>query len=283
MNLIPRALFISAVLLFAASLLNAQASESAITKQMGKLRSLSAEQRPVATIKLAADIKALPAGAKKVELADNLSHLVTEGDQGREALQAVADTLAQALAESPVPAKKDAAPAPYADLATLIRYENVKVTLNDPMLAKATQTLIENDADVAKADFTLKDLHGKKVTLSELRGKIVMVNFWATWCPPCRKEMPDLDAIYAHFESQGLVILSITDDNPFKVGSFLAQFTYRPPVLFDPDGNVHKQFHITGIPKTFIFDRDGKLVAQTIDECTQHQFLMMLSKTDLHP
>jgi peroxiredoxin len=265
-------------------MLHGQASESAINKQLGKLRSLSAEQRPAATIKLAADIRTLPAGQSKLKLADALSHLVTEGDQGAEALQAVADCLSQALAQSPMPADKNGQPPmPYLDLARLVRYKQVTATLDDPLFAKADQILVSNDADVAKADFTLRDLRGKKVALSELRGKIVMVNFWATWCPPCRLEMPDLDVIYTHFQSQGLIILSITDEDPFKVNSFIASMGYHPPVLIDPDGKVHKLFHVDGIPKSFIFDREGKLVAESIDQCTQRQFFEMLAKGGLHP
>jgi peroxiredoxin len=281
MNPIRLTLLAAAVLL-AAPLLHAQASESAINKQLGNLRSLSAGQRPAATIKLAADIRTLPAGPRKVELADALSHLVTEGDQGGDALQAVADALSQALAQSPVPAKKDQPPMPYLDLAELVRYKNVTATLNDPLFAKAGQTLAANDAEIEKADFTLKDLHGKKVTLSELRGKIVLINFWATWCGPCRLEMPDLNWIYTHFQSQGLVVLSITDEDTFTVGPFITNAGYRLPILIDPGGKVAKQFHITGVPKTFLFNRDGKLIGEGIDQCTQRQFLDMLGKTDLH-
>ena len=275
--------FIAACLLLSTPSLFAQASESAIEKQMGKLRSMSTTDRPVATIKLAHDIASLPASQSKVRLAYGLAGLVTEGDQGQDALQAVGDALTKSLAESPVPAKGDQVPPPYMELASIVRYKNVTTTLNDPLLAKATQTLIDNDADVAKADFTLKDLKGKKYTLSELKGKVVMVNFWATWCPPCRKEMPDLDVLSTYFQSQGLVILSISDENPFKVNSFIAPTNYHPVVLIDSDGKVHKQFHIEGIPKTFLFGRDGKLLGETIDECTRKQFLELLSKTDLHP
>jgi peroxiredoxin len=103
--------------------------------------------------------------------------------------------------------------------------------------------LAANDVGIEKVDFTLKDIRGKKVTLSELRGKIVLVNFWATWCPPCRKEMPDLNAIYTHFQSQGLVILSISDESLLKVGPFITSAGYHPPVLLDDGGKVAKQFH----------------------------------------
>lgn len=234
-------------------------------------------------MKIALDIRTLPPGKNKLSLADGLCHLSTEGDAGAEALQAVADTLAKSLAETPIPAKGDRPPMPYIDLANLVRYENVKTTLDDPLFAKAQQILIAQDAEVEKVDFTLRDLHNKKVTLSDLRGKIVMVNFWATWCGPCRLEMPDLDLLYKHFQPQGLVVLSISDEDAFKVGSFFATSTYHPTVLLDPGGKVHKEFHIEGIPRTFLFDRQGKLVAEAIDQRTQRQFLQMLSKTDLHP
>jgi peroxiredoxin len=237
----------------------------------------------VATFKLANDIRTLPAGPDKVELANALANLSTEGDSGHDTLQAVADTLAKALAESPVPAKGDQPSYPYTELATLIRYEHVTTTLRDPQLTKAGEILASNDAEIEKADFTLRDLHGKKVTLSELRGKIVLINFWATWCPPCILEMPDLDVIYTHYQSQGLVVLSITDEDPVKVNPFISRMGYHPPVLLDTDGKVHKLFHITGIPKTYVFNREGKLVGEAIDQCTQRQFFEMLAKTDLKP
>jgi peroxiredoxin len=274
---------LAAALLLATPLLHAQASEADLTNQIRTLRSVPTAQRPAAILKIAAGVRALPAGLPKLRLADGLANLATEGDNGSEALQAVADTLAKALAESPVPAKGDQPPAPYLELAKLVRYEHVSATLDDPLFAKAAQLLLSQEAAVEKADFTLKDLHGKKVTLSELRGKIVLVNFWATWCPPCRQEMPDLDAIYTHFQSQGLVVLSITDEDAFKVGSFIARAGYHPPVLLDPGSTVHKQFFVDGLPKSFVFNREGKLAAVTIDQCTQRQFLQMLAEAGLHP
>ncbi|HEU5351089.1 MAG TPA: TlpA disulfide reductase family protein [Terracidiphilus sp.] len=244
---------------------------------------MSDAKRPAATREAAEEIQALPAGLEKVKLAYAVCSLATEGDQGQETIQAVADTLAGALKQTPVPAKQDELPMPYMELASLARYRQAAVKLDDPLYGKAMQKLADEDAAVEKADFTLKDLHGKKVTLSELRGKIVMVNFWATWCPPCRREMPDLDALQRYFAPQGLVIVSITDEDPFKVGSFIGPTHYTPDVLLDPGDRVHKEFHVYGIPKTFVFNRDGKLIGETIDESTRKQFLALLSKTDLHP
>lgn len=259
-------------------------SESSITKELEGLRGVPDPQRPTATIKIAMDIRTLPAGIPKVRLANGLSGLSTEGDPGKDALEAVAQTLALALKENPIAPKTPDGPpsSAYMELAKLIRYEHAIATLDDPQLAKADALLAADEADVQKANFTLTDLSGKKVTLSELRGKVVLVNFWATWCPPCRKEMPDLDLIQTHFQSQGLVILSITDEQMFKVGSYLNGKGYHPRVLLDPDHKAAKAFHINSLPQSFVFDRTGKLVAQSIDMRTQRQFLMMLSKTDLH-
>jgi thiol-disulfide isomerase/thioredoxin len=277
-----RMLFFSAVLLTTPFLLHAD-NLSKLEDRMRSLRSLPDSQRPGATVQLAADIRALPANPEKVKLADGMAHLVTEGDQGQATVQVVADTLRQSLAETPAPSKKGEVPMPYMDLANLVRYEGAAEQFDDPLYAKAVQTLVDNDAQVAKADFTLKDLKGKKWTLSELHGKIVLVNFWATWCGPCKLEMPNLDWLYTRFQPQGLVVLSITSEDAFKVATYTSAWSYHPPILIDQGGKVFEQFHIQGIPRTYLFDRDGKLLAEAIDQRTQRQFLMMLSKTDLHP
>jgi thiol-disulfide isomerase/thioredoxin len=283
MTSLRNVLAVTLVLLLAPAL-HGQATEASIGKQIDGLRDVPDAKRPAATTQIAMDIRTLPAGKNKVKLADALTNLSTEGDPGHETLQAVADTLAQSLKETPQPPAKDGSPArPYTDLAQLVRYEGVTTDFTDPMLTKASDLLAANDADVQKADFTLKDLNGKKVTLSALKGKIVLVNFWATWCPPCRKEMTDLDLIYTHYQPQGLMILSISKENAFTVGSFLNGKGYHPPVLLDDGGKVNKQFHIDGIPRSFVFDRDGKLVAESIDMRTQRQFFDMLAKAGLQP
>ena len=274
-------LFVAAVLI-AAPIARGALKPSEIENQLKGLRSVASDQKPAVIVKLATDIRLLPAGAQKVGYADALSHLVTEGDPGHDALQAVADTLSAALTESPLPAKGDKIPMPYHQVAMLVRYEGLTSTLKDPLYDKAAKVLADNEADIEKADFTLKTLKNKKVTISELRGKIVLVNFWATGCPPCRVEMGDLDALQRYFESQGLVVLSITDEDGFKVAQLIGGKKYAPDIVLDPGGKVHQAFHTTGIPRTFLFGRDGKLLAVAIDQRSRRQLLEMLSKTDLH-
>jgi peroxiredoxin len=275
---------VAALLLVSALGVQGQATQSSITKELEGLRAVPDAQRPAQTTKIAMEIRTLPAGIPKLKLADALTHLSTEGDPGHATLQAVADTLAQSLKENPLPAGKTGEPAiPYMDLARLVRYEGVTTDLDDPMLMQAKAILTSDDADVQNADFTLKDLNGKKVTLSALKGKIVLVNFWATWCPPCRKEMGDLDLIYTYYQPVGLVILSISSENPFTVGSFLNGRGYHPTVLLDEGGKVTKQFHVDGLPRSFVFDRNGKLVAEAMDMRTQRQFFAMLATAGLQP
>lgn len=276
------ALLISAETL-AKPLLHSQAAEVYVASQIRTLRSLPLAIRPKLIFELAQDILKLAPGFSKLKLADTLTQLATEGDAGNEVLQAVADTLANALMETPVRADEGyQIPRPYVDLASLVRYEGVVAAVNHPLFVEAMQMLANNDAEIEKVDFTLKDLNDKDVTLSHLRGKIVLVNFWATWCAPCCAEMPDLNLLFTHFQSQGLIILSITEDEAQKVAPFIQKTGYRPTVLLDADDRVHKLFHVEGIPKTFLLGRDGRLLSTAIDRRTRRQFLQMLSKSDLH-
>jgi peroxiredoxin len=217
----------------------------------------------------------------KLRLANSLAMLSTEGDFGHEMLQEVATTLAAALREQPLPAKNGRPPQPYVELAELVRYEHVQATLDDPQFAAAVAKLEADNERRQQADFTLTELGGKTWTLKEQRGKVVVLNFWATWCPPCRKEMPDLETLYQQFKEQGLVILAISDEGAGKVKPFIAQQKVTYPVLLDPGRKVNELFQIEGIPKTFVYDRNGKLVAQSIDMRTRRQFLEMLAEAGI--
>jgi thiol-disulfide isomerase/thioredoxin len=255
--------------------------ETQIRDQIGHLRSLPDDVRARTTKQLALDIRALPKTARKLSLANELANLSTEGDFGHDALQEVATTLAEALREQPIPMKGNDPDFAYVELATLVRYENVNASLDNLQFKAAMARLEGDDIARAKVDFTLNDLEGKSWTLRDLRGKVVLVNFWATWCPPCRKEMPDLDLLYKKFKDQGLVILAIDDEEVGKIKPYLAEHPVSYPILLDPGRKTNDGFHIDGIPKSFVYDREGKLVAQSVDMRTQKQFLEMLAKAGL--
>jgi peroxiredoxin len=258
-------------------------AEQTIVDEIKTLRATPDAERGAKTTGIATEIHTLPADSpNKNFLAVALANRATEGDFGRATLQAVADTLTDAINQNPPPAAETGHPGPaYITLARLVRYEHVTTTISNPQYTQATAALVANEAAIQKADFTLTDLQGRHWTLSQLRGKVVLVNFWATWCPPCRKEMPDLDALSKRFASQGLVVLSISDENPATVTKYLLQHTYDYPILIDPDRKANEAFHIEGIPQSFVFNRQGKLVTQSIDMRTQNQFLQMLAAADL--
>ena len=252
--------------------------ETAIRDQITHLRSLPDDVRARTTKQLALDIRRLPKTANKLNLANGLANLSTEGDFGHDTLQEVATTLADALREQPAPMNGTEPAFPYVELATLVRYEHVQASIDNPQYAAAIAKLEADDQARQKADFTLTDLQGKSWTLRELHGKVVLVNFWATWCPPCRKEMPDLDTLYRKFKDQGLVILAIDDEAAVKIKPYLAEHPVSYTILLDPARKANETFRVDGIPKSFVYDREGKLVAQSIDMRTQKQFLEMLAQ-----
>ncbi len=251
--------------------------EAPIVQTLHGMRALSDDVRATTTKATALEIRKLPAGQHKVMLASHLASLSTEGDFGHDALQEVTTTLADAVRETPLPDAKGEPAYEYFELASLQRYEHMQISGDMPQVARAGAKLEAFDTQRQHADFTLTDLQGKSWTLKDLKGKVVLVNFWATWCPPCRKEMPDLERLYKKFAGQGLVVLAISDEESAKVVPFIAQARYSYPVLLDPGRKVSSEFVVEGIPKSFVYDREGKLVAQSIDMRTEHQFREMLA------
>jgi peroxiredoxin len=255
--------------------------ERPILEQIRTLRKLDDTVRARTTKQLALQIRQLPVVPNKLRLAEALANLSTEGDFGRDTLQEVTTTLAKAAQEQP-PAEENGNPNfVYVELASLVKYEHMQPSPDNPQFAAAMAKLDADDAKRQIADFTLTDLQGKNWHLRDLQGKVVLVNFWATWCPPCRKEMPDLQALYDKYKAQGFLVLAISDEDPVKVSPFIAERKISYPVLLDPGRKVNEAFVVEGIPKSFVYDRSGKLVAQSIDMRTRSQFQQMLAQAGL--
>lgn len=257
------------------------AQEQPIVDQIKGLRKLDDTVRARTTKELALQIRQLPVVPNKLKLAGALANLSTEGDFGRDTLQEVTTTLASALREQPPEGKPGQPDDLYMWLASLVRYEHMQAQSDNPQFAAAISKLEAADAARQEADFTLLDLQGSRWHLRDLQGKVVLVNFWATWCPPCRKEMPDLQALYDKYKNQGFMVVSISDEEAAKVQPFIAERKITYPVLLDPGRKVNDLFRVEGIPKSFVYDRDGKLVAQSIDMRTRNQFLQMLAQAGL--
>ncbi len=255
--------------------------ERPIVEQLHGLRKLDDTVRVQTTKDLALQIRALPVVPNKLRLAGALANLSTEGDFGKDTLQEVTTTLALALREQPPAGKPGEPDGLYVELASLVRYEHMQAASDNPQFAAAMSRLEADDAKRQAADFTLSDLQGKQWHLQDLHGKVVLVNFWATWCPPCRKEMPDLDALYNKYKDQGFVVLAISDEEAAKVSPFISEHKISYPVLLDPGRKVNEAFIVEGIPKSFVYDRSGKLVAQSIDMRTRSQFVQMLAQAGL--
>lgn len=110
--------------------------------------------------------------------------------------------------------------------------------------------------------FTLADLSGKNVQLKEItsQNKVTLVNFWATWCPPCRGEIPELVKLYQKYRSQKMALLAINlQEDPGQVKVFAENKGMQFPILIDNKGQVANQYQVTGIPTTFIVDRQGRI------------------------
>ncbi len=111
-------------------------------------------------------------------------------------------------------------------------------------------------------EISLSNAGGELVTLSELQGNVVLVNFWASWCPPCIAEMPDLQQVYADYASQGFVILGInaTDQDSAETAlDFIEDHELTFPILFDVDGSVFSRYEVPALPTTYFIDRQGEI------------------------
>jgi cytochrome c biogenesis protein CcmG/thiol:disulfide interchange protein DsbE len=114
------------------------------------------------------------------------------------------------------------------------------------------------------ANFKLEALDGSTVSLEDLRGKVVFLNIWATWCGPCREEMPSMETLYDEFRNnKDFVMLAVSQDTKGRgvVAPYVEKNGYHFKVLLDPENKVGEAYEVSGVPETFIIDRQGRIVA----------------------
>jgi cytochrome c biogenesis protein CcmG, thiol:disulfide interchange protein DsbE len=134
------------------------------------------------------------------------------------------------------------------------------IILNANTTNAATTNTTAPQTGFAAPDFTLKTPTGQTYTLSELHGQAVLVNLWATWCPPCRAEMPTIDKMYQEYKGQGFTVLAIDmtyQDNPLNVVPFTHEYNLTFPILLEETGKVASLYQLHSLPSSYFINRAG--------------------------
>ena len=150
----------------------------------------------------------------------------------------------------------------FAGLCSAGSLHSANPAAGDPFSALAVTRLT---ATAPAAAFNLKALDGASLSSQELAGKVVLLNFWATWCGPCKEEMPSLARLQSHFDSEHVRIVTITTDlYPQGIKQFLEHLGINLPVLFDEDQEVSRRFTVRGLPTTVLIGRDGQAIGRAV-------------------
>ena len=117
-------------------------------------------------------------------------------------------------------------------------------------------------APIAAPAFRLDDMDGESHSLQDYQGKVILLNFWATWCPPCRREMPSMERLYQELQGRGFVVVAINQfEDPDHVFAFTGELPVDPsfPILFDRDSRVAESYNVKGLPSTYLIDKQGRV------------------------
>jgi cytochrome c biogenesis protein CcmG/thiol:disulfide interchange protein DsbE len=136
--------------------------------------------------------------------------------------------------------------------------------VEDPLFSKIGIIPIKNNKKAP--NFYLENLSGKKVELNHLKGKVIFLNFWATWCSPCKEEMPSMEYLYQQFKEKDFIFLTISVDYEGKkrIKEFIERERYTFPVLLDPKCETFDLYKVKGIPTTFLVDKKGMMIGKAI-------------------
>jgi peroxiredoxin len=142
----------------------------------------------------------------------------------------------------------------------------ITVLIGIPLLFYCTGFSLPKTNSLAP-DFTLNDIDGNKVTLSELRGNVVILNFWSIWCGPCLAEMPSLNTLFVEFKDKGLIVFAVAEDPAEKpVRAYIEEKKLALPILMDKKKEVYFKYTLFGIPVSFLINKKGVIVERFIGE-----------------
>ena len=133
----------------------------------------------------------------------------------------------------------------------------------------------------AKApDFNLKDQYGVVHSLENYKGKVIFLNFWATWCPPCKKEMPDVESIYKEYgeNKKDVIILGINSEKENEVKKFLKDKGYTFPTVIDENSEVMRKYFIQAFPTSFVIDKEGNIYGYVMGGLTKEQIKQVIEE-----
>lgn len=121
----------------------------------------------------------------------------------------------------------------------------------------------EYSSPLEAKEFTLKDVKNKKINLKDFRGKVIMLNFWATWCAPCREEMPSMEKLYRQFKEKGFVIIAVASGEDINsVNKFITQYNLTFPALIDSDYKVSDTYKVWALPTTYFINSKGQIIGK---------------------
>ena len=141
-------------------------------------------------------------------------------------------------------------------------------------------SLVSFSSSAKAPDFNLKDQYGVTHSLENYKGKVIFLNFWATWCPPCKKEMPDIENIYKEYgeNKKDVVILGVNSEKENEVKKFLKDKGYTFPTVIDENSEVMRKYFIQAFPTSFVIDKEGNVYGYVMGGLTKEQIKQVIEE-----